>query len=268
MIVRQSNGQGYVFYPSTVWVDPSEQEIKRLFDDLEEVIRLPDAWKDVTVDFTYCEFLNHTAVACLGGLARLVESRGGRMRFSWETLSKAIYTNLAQNGFIFDFDRSRSPWDGNSVPYWSAIRHEPQAVVEYLRDRWLGKGWVNVSDGLRNGIAGQVSELYLNAFDHSQSQIGVVSCGQYYETTGLLQLTIADFGVGIPGTVCGLPQNHGLSTCEALRWAFTLGNSSRQGICSGMGLSLTEEFVAKNHGKLSLYTHDGRVTVDHNGTRY
>ena len=84
----------------------------------------------------------------------------------------------------------------------------------------------------------------------------------------MLQLTVVDFGLGIPTTVCALPQNSELSTCEALQWAFTSGNSSKQGICSGMGLSLLENFVATNNGKLALYTHDGCVTVGDNGVGY
>lgn len=268
MLVLSDNNRRYTFYPHSVQVEPSTYELRRLFDDLGEIARIPDSVLDITVDFHYCNFLNHTAVACLGGVARLIEARGGRISFDWETLPRAIYINLAQNGFLHDFGCQHAPWDGNSVLYWSSCKHDPTVVGEYLRYKWLGKGWVNISNGLRDAIAGQVSEIYLNAFEHSQSQIGVFSCGQHYEGTGLLQLSVVDFGLGIPTTVRALPQNSELSTCEALQWAFTLGNSSKKEICSGMGLSLLESFIATNQGNLSLYTHDGRVMVNDNGARY
>jgi len=39
---------------------------------------------DVTFDFSYCRFLRQNAVAFLGGLARLIEDRGGRVVFLME----------------------------------------------------------------------------------------------------------------------------------------------------------------------------------------
>lgn len=268
MLVPTNGNHKYILYLSSGAVEPDIYQLRRLFNDLEAIAQIPNSALDITINFHYCKFLNHTAVACLGGLARLIQSRDGRVVFDWETLPKAIHMNLAQNGFLFDFGCDHLPWEGNSVPYWGNCQHDPTIVGEYLRYKWLGKGWVNVSEGLRDAIAGQVSEIYLNAFEHSQSPIGVFSCGQYYSETGLLQLTVIDFGLGIPTTVRALPQNSELSTCEALQWAFTSGNSSKQGICSGMGLSLLEDFVATNHGNLSLYTHDGCVMVDDNGIRY
>lgn len=268
MSVISDNNRRYTFYLPSIQVEPSTYELRRLFDDLGKIAQIPNSRLDITVDFHYCEFLNHTAVACLGGVARLIEARGGRISFDWETLPKAVHMNLAQNGFLHDFGCQHAPWEGNSVLYWSSCQHDPTIVGEYLRYKWLGKGWVNVSNRLRDAIAGQVSEIYLNAFEHSQSQIGVFSCGQHYEKTGLLQLSVVDFGLGIPTRVRALPQNSKLSTREALKWAFTLGNSTKRGICSGMGLSLLEDFIATNQGNLSLYTHDVCVMVDDNGARY
>jgi hypothetical protein len=37
--------------------------------------------------------------------------------------------------------------------------------MKYLLNQWLGKGWGNISSRLQEAIAGQVWELYTNAFE-------------------------------------------------------------------------------------------------------
>ncbi len=97
MIVSSKNGQKQTLYPHTVGVTPTINELQRLFDDLEAIAKLPDSALDINVDFHYCEFLNHTAVALLGGLARLVKARDGRIFFDWDTLPQRNGIESARN---------------------------------------------------------------------------------------------------------------------------------------------------------------------------
>lgn len=252
---------------------PTIYDLPHHFDKLfrlwHEIEHLPIERLNITVNFHYCEFLGHNGVAFLGGLVRLVEKRGGQINFEWHTLPCKLRMNLAQNGFLSDFGYDWQPWDGNSIPYRSDLQLEPNAVMEYLQDKWLGKGWVNVSPELRDVIVGQVWEIYTNAFEHSQSIIGVFSCGQYYPKACVLQLTVIDFGIGIPANVRSLPQNSKMSTTEALRWAFQRGTSTKQsGVSRGIGLNLLQEFVIKNHGNFLIFSNDGCVKVNDNGIMY
>lgn len=59
--------------------------------------------EEVIFDFSNCHFLRQNAVAFLGGLARLVESRGGKVTFDWGTVKKHICMNLKQNGAMIFF---------------------------------------------------------------------------------------------------------------------------------------------------------------------
>jgi len=45
-----------------------------------------DYFEDIRFDFSGCNSLRPNAVAFLGGLARLIESRLGRVVFDWDTL--------------------------------------------------------------------------------------------------------------------------------------------------------------------------------------
>ncbi|MBF0498068.1 MAG: hypothetical protein HQK57_14015 [Deltaproteobacteria bacterium] len=163
-------------------------EIPRINDDPQDFSTLFNIWsqvnnchQDVRFDFSRCGFLRPNAVAFLGGLARLIESRMGKVMFNWNTMhNRPVMTNRCQNGFAGQFGYPSSGWDGNSIPYREDLNLAMNSIMDYLTFNWIGKGWVHVSDRLRDAIAGKMWEIYNNAFEHSGSQIGVFSCGQHF----------------------------------------------------------------------------------------
>ena len=204
-------------------------------------------------------------MAFLGGLSHHVRLQGGQLNFDWDTLQPKVRTNLAQNGFLFNFDEGSEPWSGNSVPYRQDLDQNKCAIIEYLLDRWLGKNWVDISLGLKSAIAGNVWEIYANAFEHSNSSLGVFSCGQHYPKQKELHLTIVDFGQGIANNVRSLPQNRSLDASQALKWAFQTGNSTAiKTISRGIGLSTLQNFVSTNRGNLKIFSNDGYVNIKDN----
>jgi hypothetical protein len=224
---------------------------------------------ELTLDFQKCSFLSHLGVAFLGGLSHHVRSKGGQLNFDWDTLQPKIRTNLAQNGFLSSFEEGSAPWNGNSIPYRQDLDQNKCAIMGYLLNHWLGKSWVNISSGLQGAIAGSVWEIYANAFEHSNSSLGVFSCGQHYPKKKELHLTIIDFGQGIPNNVRSLPQNRSLDSAEALAWAFQTGNSTAiKTISRGIGLSTLQKFLLTNQGNLKIFSNDGYVNIKDNMVRY
>lgn len=200
MLVTAKDASQSILYVETTEDHP--RHVDKLFQLWCDLQALPETALDIFVDFHYCQFLNHLGVAFLGGLAHLVEARGGRFNFNW------------------------------------------------------------------NSFTGQVLEIYLNAFEHSQSSIGVFSCGQHYPRARKLKLTVIDFGKGIPSNVRSLPENASFSSAEALDWAFQAGNSTKRGdVSRGMGLSLLQSFVTKNRGNLRIFSNDACISIDDNGAR-
>lgn len=243
---------------------------EKLFRACNEIAQLPEDCLDITIDFNYCEFMGHSGVAFLGGLVHLIKARGGHVKFNWGSLRPNIRMNLTQNGFLGQFGGKAGPWQGNSIPFRSDLRHNATEIGDYLRYKWLGRGWVRISPRLQEAITGTVSELYLNAFEHGHSEIGVFSCGQHYPKMGMLHLTVIDFGIGIPTSVRALPENAPLTTAEALAWALQSGTTTKKqnGISRGLGLNLLQDFVTKNHGNLTIFSNDAWVTIDDNGVIY
>lgn len=226
---------------------------------------------NVRFDFTACNFLRPNAVAFLGGLGRLIESRNCAVAFDWDTVqNEKVLANLCENGFAGAFQYPQSGWDGNSIPYREDRQLDMNAIMDYLTYHWIGKGWVHVSDRLRDAIVGCMWEIYSNAFEHSGSAIGVFSCGQYFKTMNDLILSVVDFGRGIPATVRAFLRRYvdddrvsRFTGAMCLKWAFERGNSTcLSGVARGLGLDLLKEFVCANQGKLEIYSNDGYVKVD------
>lgn len=235
-----------------------------------------DYFEDVRFDFSRCEFLRPNAVAFFGGLARLIESRLGAAVFDWSTLHNSwVRTTIRQNGFACSFDNPSAPWDGTSIPYREDKTLDMNGIMDYLTYNWIGKGWVHVSDRLRDAIAGKMWEIYNNAFEHSGTEIGVFSCGQYFKTHNDLILSVIDFGRGIPANVRNFLRQYAeeklvakLTGASCLRWAFQAGNTTKVGELGGSGLDLLKEFVRINQGKLEVYSNEGYAIIDKDGERY
>jgi hypothetical protein len=223
----------------------------------------------LVLDFSNCRFLRQNAVAFLGGLVRLVTSQYGTVELALDTLNSDVRRNLSRSGFLEALGYNERDWSGNTIPYredWCQTRDSETKIVEYLKTLWLGRGWLQISDELCNGVVSQVWEIYANAFEHAQSEIGVFTCGQYYPKMNLLKLTVVDFGLGIPARVRLCLKHTTLPASEALKWAMTRGNTTATyaGYPRGVGLDLLKVLVQANQGTLEFFSDRGVSTVTMN----
>jgi hypothetical protein len=107
-------------------LNDSPQDFARLFGIWSEA---NDYFEDICFDFSRCGFLRPNAVAFLGGLARLIESRMGSVTFDWGTLHKSwVRTTIRQNGFACAFGDASAPWDGTSIRYREDREFHPDGV--------------------------------------------------------------------------------------------------------------------------------------------
>lgn len=223
--------------------------------------------------FTHCRFLKPNAVAFLGGTWRSLQCKGATVFIDWEGMRGDVKATLMQNTFCQKFGYGSRVSLGHAIPYREDPREDVNSILDYLTQNWIGKGWVRVSEPLRDAIAGKVWEIYANSFEHAKSAVGVFSCGQHYRTKNELVLSVVDFGVGIPHNVRQFlssdPRAASLSAESCLRWACISGNTTtNDGIPRGLGLHLLKELVRVNNGKLELFSHDGYVKIDSSGETY
>lgn len=226
---------------------------------------------DIILDFSKCTFLAQNAVAVIGGMASFLELHGSSLTLDLETLVSKININLAQNGLLNHLGYPHTSWDGNSIPFRHDLLLDKEAIACYLNEHWLGKGWLNISKELKEHIVCKVIEIYGNAFDHSHSDLGVFSCGQYYPNKKQLKLTILDLGVGIPANVRKFQAIPDLPEADAIKWAFQQGNSTKltPKMARGNGLDIIKSFIQKNQGgKLEIYSHGGIAKITQDNDEY
>ncbi|MBX9694015.1 MAG: ATP-binding protein [Cyanobacteria bacterium] len=278
---------------------PTPEEVRSIVriptinDDLRDFQRLFklqqqfNSRNEIRLDFSNCRFLKQNAVAFLGGLIRQALRRGCQIRLEGSIPSN-IEEHLSYNGFLEAFGLGGYNSTGSSIPYKESKTKDPSDIRGYLRDYWLGRGWITISNESRKAVLGKVWEIYDNAFEHGGSGIVVYSCGQRYQQLGVLKLSVVDFGVGIPRNVrqfleqkrrmdwfagststspfesdlaAQLEKTRKMRASEALRWALVAGNSTRQGHCGGLGLDEISRFVRSNGGKLEIFSETGYVSI-------
>lgn len=234
------------------------------FDRLFELGRqLSSGPAEVTLDFSQCGFLRQNAVAFLGGLVRVVQSRGRQVTLDWQSVRSGVLKNLTRNGFARAFGYPERYAVGNSIPYREDRTQDPRTLMAYLKRYWLGRSWLNVTPALRDAIVGRMWEIYANAFEHSRSQVGVYSCGQHYPSKHELKLSVVDFGVGIPSNVRTHFGDDSIPASAAIQWAFQPGATTRaNGMRRGIGLDLMKDFVRVSGGKLEIFSYEGYAIFD------
>jgi len=252
-------------------INDAQSDFDRLFELWQQSL---GSHQDVRFDFSNCGFLRPNAVAFLGGLARLIESRMGTAAFDWDSLHNTwVKTTMMQNGFAGMFGHPSSSWSGETIPYREDPKEDSTGILDYLTEYWLGRGWVHVSERLCNAIVGKMWEIYANAFEHSQSAVGLFSCGTHLKKNNELLLSVVDFGQGIAANVRDFWSSDfrgtDLMAASCLKWAFQEGTTTRpNGIGRGMGLDLLKDFIRVNHGKLEVYSNEGYALIDEGGERY
>lgn len=230
---------------------------KSLYNLFDQCLRHTGARK-VQVRFVGCGFLGQNAVVFLTALLGMLIQRNFSWHIAWETCEAPVLRNLKRNGFAGRFGLAQA------LPLQNAIQirkfhtaGEEEAVVGYLQDEWLNRGWLNMSEELAGAIIGNVWEIFANSFEHSSSTDGLYVCGQHFPNNHTLSLSLVDFGVGIPGRVrrhLNIPQ---MGAADAFRWALQRGNSTRLGRPGGLGLHMLRDFITINHGEMSVYSRDG-----------
>lgn len=226
---------------------------------------LADGERQFDLDFSDCIFLHQHAVAFLGGAIRMLQSAGSSVSAIRASILPIVHENLRKNGFLKAMGLEAVAGGRNVIPFKEDSVRQDIAYLGYLRDAWLGRGWVNISDRVADAIANAVFEAYANAFEHGESALGVFSCGQFYPNTKEIALAFVDFGLGIPGTVRTVPAGRDLDDGEAISWALIEGNTSKPGN-RGVGLSILRSFVELNGGYMDVVSHRGHIQLDGRGT--
>lgn len=232
----------------------SEKRIDPTSDGFTEIARIFEAARnhrrgDFVID---CSRLTWLGANMCAPLAAVLAGRKPRFR----NLSDPIKEILEKNGFLTN---RRSDTYGTTMAFHRFSRSERDQFTEYIQSQFRGKGLPKMTPALQRRFRQSIFELFENAVAHSNTDLGIFACGQFFPHRNELHFCITDRGVGIPRRVrdfLALP----LSATAAIDWAMRDQNTTRRvtdGLPGGLGLKWIRDFIAINGGAVRVASEDG-----------
>lgn len=169
------------------------------FDSIAEIAKNTQTlfWDTVELDLSSCNFFEANMTAALYVVvARL---RDNLNDVSLTNIPNRISTILRKNRFMDVFNQPGLP-DTNqtTLPFKIFKLTAEDQFNEYLDTYMEGRGIPTMSVALAKRYKQSLLEIFLNAGIHSESDLGVFVCGQFYPQKQRMDFTIVDAGVGIP----------------------------------------------------------------------
>lgn len=171
---------------------------------------------------------------------------------------------LSKNGFLSHYGRMplRDTF-GTTIPYQRFNVKDDRFFASYVESKFVQRSEIpSMTLGLAKRFRESVFEIFSNAVIHSQTELGIFSCGQFFPKRHRLDFSVADLGIGIRRNVkeyAGLD----LPAHEAIVWATQGQNTTKCGpIPGGLGLKLLCEFINLNGGRIQIVSDAGYWSLE------
>ncbi len=228
---------------------------RRLLDLEDTALRV--SGDQCIIDMSQLQWLDANMCSILGAICHRVLSRG--VQLDIEGLSGWTENTVRKNGFLSDFGRPTSiDWHDTTIKYRRFLEDPPGEFKSYVDSHFRAGslGLPQMSEALLRRFRSSLFELLWNALEHSETEMGIFACGQYYPRKNRLDFTISDLGIGMRERI-RRSLKMDLSPCEAIDWAMS-GNTTKRGrVPGGLGLKLIREFITLNGGRIIVASDAG-----------
>ena len=170
-----------------------------------------------------------------------------------------VEQELRKNRFLTNYwYESLDDADHTTMPFRRMRLSDEGEFEEYIHRQLSGRGIPRMSEGASRVFKKKGFEVYQNAIVHSESELGVFVCGQFFPQQHRLDFTIADVGIGIRETVRRYFNDTRISSLPALKWALKPLNTTKRGPHpGGLGLEFLQKFAGLNEGKIQIASRFG-----------
>ena len=174
-------------------------------------------------------------------------------------LTGEVAETLSNNGFLSHYGRAKLPdsW-GAAVSYRRFDARDDHHFSGYIERELIDRpGLPEMAPGLVKKFRESIFEIFSNAVLHSDTRLGIFSCGQYYPEAERFDFMVADLGVGMRRNIRDRT-GRSLGPVEAIVWATEAHNTTkRAGVPGGLGLKLLCEFIEANGGCVRIASDGG-----------
>ncbi len=214
-------------------------------------------FNDIDIDMSTTNWFDADMCAAFGAiLYRLSESLN---TVKLTNIRTGVEKILLKNGFLSSYGREKIPdrW-GTTIRYQRFDVEDDRYFASYIEDELMQRSEIPaMSPWLLKKFRESIFEIFSNAVLHSQTRLGIFSCGQFFPTRNRLDFSVTDLGIGIRQNV---KKNAGLDLTPegAITWATEGYNTTKRGqIPGGLGLKLLGEFIDLNGGRIQIVSDAG-----------
>ena len=212
---------------------------------------------DVNVDMSTTSWFDADMCAAFGAILYRLSENLNTVKLTG--IKSSVANILSKNGFLSNYGREKIPdrW-GTTIPYQRFDVKDDRYFAGYIENECMQRSEIPaMSPGLQKKFRESIFEIFSNAVLHSQTEMGIFSCGQFFPKRDRLDFSVADLGIGIRRNV---NKNTGLDLApeEAIEWATEGRNTTKRGqIPGGLGLKLLSEFIDLNGGRIQIVSDTG-----------
>lgn len=215
------------------------------------------SFEEIEVDLRNMAWIDAEMCSALGAILHHLANRNNSIILN--NMAPKVRRILARNGFLSHYGRDAIPDRWGTTIFFNRFDVEDFRFFDnYLETEFIHHPELpQMSPALLEEFRRSLFEIFNNSVPHSQSQMGVFSCGQFFPAIHRLNFCLTDLGVGIHKNVCShLKQDLGPE--ESIEWATQGYNTTKRGnIPGGLGLKLLREFIDLNEGSIQIVSEAG-----------
>ncbi len=208
-------------------------------------------FEHIEVDMSGVQWMDANMCAPLGGILYKLSRQLNTVTLTG--LKSGLEEILSKNGFLSNYGREKKQdRHGTTIEYKRFEPKDGRYFGSYIETHLKGKGIPQMSSALLKKFRESIFEIFSNAVIHSETKLGIFSCGQFFPSKHRLDFSIADLGLGIQENL-KQKANLELSAVEAINWAMKGRNTTKKGpIPGGLGLKLLRDFIEINKGRIQI----------------
>jgi len=212
---------------------------------------------EVVVDFSNVFWFEANLCAVLGAI--LVELKSKLNNIKFIRLNDKIKNIFLRNDFLsYSSSEKLVNFSQTTIKYRKFDSEDEKYFMHYVNGELLSKSDLpKMTIQLKKKISESIFEIFVNSVSHSETILGIFTCGQYFPTKERIDFTIVDRGIGIKEKI-RKEIGEKMQGDEAIAWALEERNTTRKGdIPGGLGLKLIKEFIKLNEGRIQIVSNDG-----------